>query len=105
MQDGHYHLKGRTVLLLVHVHWDSAPVVLYGYGVVFIDSYLYVCAISCQCFVYGVVYDLIHEVVESFLSDVSDVHGRTLPYCLQSLQYLDVTGGVTCVNLSIFVHC
>ena len=105
VQYGHHHFKGAAVLFLVHVNRDTASVILYGDGVVFVDGYFDVRAVACQCLIDGVVYGLIHEMVQTLLADVTDVHGGAFSHSLQAFQDLDVAGGVfRPVHLS-FIHC
>ena len=78
------------MLFFVHVHGDAAAVVDNGDRVVFVDGDLDVRGIAGESFVYGVVYDLVHEVVESLGGDVADVHCRALAYGLQAFEHLDV---------------
>ena len=87
---------------LVFVHRDATSVVLDGYGFVFIDGHFYVGAISCHRLVDGVVHGLIHQMVQSFLAYVADIHRRSLAHGFKSFEHLNVTGGViACVVLCI----
>ena len=46
VQHGHHHFESRAAFLLVHVYRDTSAVVGDGYGVIFVDRYLDVVAIS-----------------------------------------------------------
>ena len=80
--------------LFVLVNWDSSSVVLYGYRFVLVDGYFDVCAVSCHCLVDGVVHSLVYQVVKSFFTYVTDVHCRAFAHGFESLQHLNVAGGI-----------
>ena len=106
MEYGHYDFQGGLLFFLVKVHGDSSTVVLYCDGVVFVDCYFYMCAISGECFIDGVVHDFINQVVQAFFADIADVHGGTLTYGFQAFEYLDVAGRVVAaaVRCQFFTH-
>ena len=79
---------------LVHVHRNTTSVVLYRDRLVLVDGNLDVRAIACHRLVDGVVHGLVHKVMETFLTDIADIHGRTLAHSLKTLQHLNVTGGI-----------
>ena len=78
-------LQGAPLLLLVHSGWDASTIVLYGYGIICIYKYLYICTITSKSLIYGVIYNFIHKMVQTSLSNISYVHGRTFAYGLQPL--------------------
>ena len=47
-------------------------------------------AVACKRLVYGVVNDFRHEMMKSARVRGADVHSRTLPYGIQSLEHLNV---------------
>ena len=105
VQYGHYNLQSALSLFLVHVHGDTATIVLHGYAIVFVNRYLDVCTISGQCLVDGVVHSLVNEVVQTLLADVADVHGGALAYSFQTLKNLDVGGAVIGIVCHCLFHC
>ena len=76
--------------LLVLVDGNAAAVVLDGDGIVLIDGHFDVSTIAGHRLVDGVVYCLIDKMMETFLTDVSNVHGRTLANSFQTFQHLYV---------------
>ena len=60
------------------------------------------CAEASHCLVDGVVHRLVHQVVKALLTNVANIHGRTLTHGLQSLEHLNITRGVVLV-LNLFV--
>ena len=90
MQNSHDHLESALVFLFVHVDRNASTVVLNGDAVVLVDCHFDVCAIACQRFVDRVVDGFVHEMVQSLLADVADIHGRTLTYGFQSFQHLNI---------------
>src|SRR5215212_12226980 len=53
------------------------------------NSYFNRIAITCQCFVDRIVDHLVDDMVKTYLSSGSDIHGRTLAHCVASLQNCD----------------
>ena len=88
------------------VYRDTTAIILYGNGIVFIDGDFYMITVAGQCLVDRVVHNLVNQVVQSLFADVSDIHGGTFTYSLQTFQYLDVTGRVIvfAVYLFFFTH-
>ena len=84
----------------MHVDRDSASVILYGDGVVLVDSYLNILTEASHGFIDGIVYSFVDQMMKTFLADVTNIHGWTLAHGLQTLQHLDVTGGII-VNLVV----
>ena len=94
MQHSHHHFQSALVHLLMFIHRDTTSVVLHGDGVVFIDGYFDVFAVSCHRLVDGVVHSLVHQMVQSFFTDVTNIHSRALADGFESFQHLNVTGRV-----------
>ena len=102
MKYGHYDFQCGLVLFFMHVYRNTAAVVLYGDGVVFIDSDSCVSTIAGKCFVDGVIHGFINQVVQTFLADVSDIHRRTFAYGFQSSQHLNAAGRIICAFYFFF---
>ena len=90
MEYCHYYFESRLVQFFMLVYRDTTSVVFYCDRVVFVDSYLYVCTVTCHGLVDRVVYSLIYQVMQTFLGDVTDVHRRTFANSLKSFENLDV---------------
>ena len=88
----HHHFEGTLVELLVLVDGDATAVVLNGAAAVLSQGHGDVLAVSGHGLIDGVVHGLVDEVVETFLTDVANVHSRTLAHCFQTFQNLDVGG-------------
>ncbi len=101
MEHCQHNFKGAFVFFFMHVDRNASTVVDNGYGVVGVDCHFYVCGISCERFVNGVVNNFIDEVVQSFYADVSYIHGRALAHGFKSFEYLNVT---RTVNFFFFCH-
>ena len=89
VQHSHHHLQRTLVLLRVHVHRDTATVVLHRDRVIFVYRNFYMVAEAGQRLVYRVIHHLINQVVQTLLRDVANVHRRTLPHCLQAFEHLN----------------
>ena len=106
VQDGHDDLEGRLMHLLVLVDGNTATIVLDGNGVIFVDGYLDMGTETGHGLVDGVIDSLVDQMVESFFTDVANIHGGTLADSFQSLKHLDVTRGVVFLLLlhKFFCH-
>jgi hypothetical protein len=69
-------------------------VVLNGHGVVFMDSDADAITMAGQGFIYGVVDNLIDEMVQSFLSGITDVHGWSFANGFKAIEDLNLLGSV-----------
>ena len=81
---GHNYFKCRFLFFFVIVYRNTTAVILYSNGIVFVDEYFNVVAVTGQGFVNRVVYNFINQVVQALFTDVANVHRRTLAYCFQS---------------------
>ena len=90
MEHGHNDLKCRLVQFLMFVNRNATAIVAHGDAVVLTNIHINAVAESCQSLVDGVVHDLTHQMVETLDMSVANVHGWTLPDCLQSFKDLDV---------------
>ena len=88
MQDRKYDLNRRKSRLFLDVNRNATTVILYRDRIVRIDLHLNVAAVSSERLVHGVVYYLIHQVMEASYRCAAYIHTRTLSDRLQSLQYL-----------------
>ncbi|MCG8375983.1 MAG: hypothetical protein MI702_05835 [Chlorobiales bacterium] len=69
----------------MHLHRNPAPVVLNTTTPARLDAHDDVIAVAPQRFVDGVIQDLVHQVMETVDSAITDIHVRTLPDGFQSL--------------------
>ena len=54
-------LQASRFSFFVHIHGDSAPIVVYRKGSIFMDFHNDMSAIACQCFINRVVYNLVDK--------------------------------------------
>ena len=94
MEHRQNNLKGALVLFGVHIYRDTAAVVDHFDGVVGVDGHFDVCGIACHGLIDGVVYNLVHKVMEAFFGNIADIHRRAFAHCLQAFEDLNVTGAV-----------
>ena len=90
------------LFLFVVVHRNTTAVVLHCDGVVFVDCYFDVVAITGQRFVDRVVNNFINQVVQTLFADISDIHGGTFTYGLQSFKNLDIAGRIIVLAVYLF---
>ncbi len=91
----HDHFGGGTVLLLVHVHGNAAPIVLDGAAAIVVEVDIHAGAIAREGLVHRVVHHLVDHLVETVsIIRVSDVHPGPFPYGLKIPQNGDVICGI-----------
>ncbi len=71
--------------LLVLINRDTTTVIFHGAAAIGIDSYFHFRAVASHSLVDTVVYGLIDKVMETFLGDVTDIHGRAFAHGFQTL--------------------
>ncbi len=94
VEHGHGDLEAGFLLGLVDIDRDTTAVVHNGDGVVRVDRQLDLRAETCQRFVDGVVYHLVHEMMQAPGGSRTDVHAWPLPNRIESFQYLNGIGVV-----------
>ena len=90
MQNGVNHRYGGNSHFGVDPHGDSASVVGHADHIALQYFGLDMVAVACQRLVYGVIHDLIHQMVQTARSGGADIHTGALADCLQSLQNLNL---------------
>ncbi len=78
----------------MHVDGYASAIVDNGYGVVFVDRYVYFLCEACKGFVDAVVNHFVYEVVQAFFGNVADIHRRALTDGFEPFEHLDITGAV-----------
>ena len=86
------------------VHGDTAAIILNSNRVIFVDGYFNMCAVTSHSLVDGVVNGLIYKMVETFLRNVTDIHGWTFTHSFQTFEDLNVTRGIIVYVVLIFCH-
>ena len=94
VQYGHNYFQCGFLFLLVIVYRNTTSVVLYGNRIIFVDGHFDVVAITGERFVDRVVHNFINQMVESFDTNVTNIHRGALSYRFQTFQYLDVLGRI-----------
>ena len=98
VQDGVNDGDGGQAGVGLNVHRDAAAVIRDLNDVVFQDLDLDVVAVAGQCFIDGVVHDLVDQMMQAALAGGTDIHARALAHRLQTLQNLDLAGIILMVG-------
>ena len=98
MQDGVDDGDGGQAGISLNVHGDAAAVIGDLDDVVLEDFDLDVVAVAGQCFVDGVVHDLVDQMVQAALAGGADIHAGTLADSFQTLQDLNFAGVILVVG-------
>ena len=104
VQHRHHHFQRTAFFLGVHIGGDTAAIVAYRNGIILVNGHLHMGAVARQGLVDGVVHHFIHQMVQTPHVYVADIHGGTLAHGLQSLQYLNVLGGIVGLFLLLFFY-
>ena len=94
MQDGEDNLYRGDFFLGVQINRNATTVVDNRNGVVLVDGNLDMIAKAGKRFVYRVVDDLVHQMVEAARTRRADVHARAFAHSFKALQNLDVLAAV-----------
>ena len=100
MQHSKYDLHGRKPRLFVDSDRDTTAIIHNCDGVPRIDRHKDIVAISGQCFIHCVIYNLIYQMMQSPRRGTADIHTGSFSYCLQTFQYLDLVCTVFCAHRS-----
>ena len=65
MEDGEYNFHGRKSRLFLDIYRNTAAVVHHCDGIVLVDGHIDGITISRQCFIYRIIYNLIHQMMET----------------------------------------
>src|SRR5690554_853633 len=90
MEHRHYYLQGRFVFFLIDSCRNASPIILYRNRIVFMDNHIDTITIASYCLVNRVVHHLINQVMQTFGTGITDIHGRPFTNSLQTLKYLYV---------------
>ena len=99
-----HHFRGGTLLCGVHIHRNSASVVLHSDAIVFVDRDVDLVAVARHRFVHRVVHYFPYEVVQTHLTRRADVHGGTQAHGFQSAEHLD-RGSIVAMTRSFSGAC
>ena len=94
VQHSQHNFRRGLLHLGMHVDRDASAIVFHRHGIVRMDRHRDLLAVASQSFVDGVIHNLVDQVMQTTLTRISDVHGRTLSYSLQTFQYRDVLSGI-----------
>ena len=91
VQHGEAHLDRGAVHLGMNAHGEAAAVIHNGHGAVLIERHQNIFAIAGQRLVYGVVDDLIDQMMQSALVGGAYIHTGAAAHGLQALKHLYLT--------------
>ena len=78
----HDDFERTLVHLLMLVNGNTTAIVLNGNGVILVNRYFNMCTISGHRLVDRVIDGFVDQMVESFFTNITNVHGRTLAHSL-----------------------
>ena len=69
---------------------NSSAVVRYTDNVIRKKFHVNICAITCQCFVDGVIDNFVNKVMKTLWTGGTDIHTGSFSYCFKSFKNLDL---------------
>ena len=69
----------------MHAYRDAPAIILNRGRAVLFQRYMNLRAVTRKVFIYGIVYNLIYQMVKSFRRNTPYIHAGPFPDCLQSL--------------------
>ena len=90
MEDGKYNFHGRKTCLFLDVYRNTAAVIHDCDGIVLVNGHIDGITISRQCFIYRIIYNLIHQMMETSGRCAAYIHARPLSNRLKSFQNLNL---------------
>ena len=94
MQNRKYDFYCGNTCFVIDTYRNSSSVIDNSDRIIFVDRYINGIAESCQCFIYRIINDLIHQVMQSSAGCGTNIHSRTLSYSFQTFQYLNLIRAV-----------
>ena len=82
MQHGKYDFQRGFSCFMVHSDRNTTSVIFDRNGIVLIDGHIDIFTNTRQCLIYRIVYDLVHQMVQSSRRRTADVHTRSFTNCL-----------------------
>ena len=96
---------GCTLTLIVHVDWDSAPVVLHRHRTVRVDNYVNQITVAGQRFINRVIDHLENHVMQTgSIIRITDIHPWPLSDSLKTFKDLNRAAIVSAWRLVLFHH-
>ena len=108
MKNGKHYLNRRDSRLMIDSYGYSSSVIHNSHGIIFVYSHIYGIAKACQCFIHGIIDNLIYKMMQASACSRADIHTGTLSYRLETLQNLNLVSAILmvygCVTKMLFTH-
>ena len=65
MKNGKYHLHRRNSGLMIDSYGNTPAVIYNSDGIILVDGHINIFTIACQSFIYGIVHNLIYQMMKS----------------------------------------
>jgi hypothetical protein len=91
---GHDQLQGADPFFGVDIHGDTPAIVLYPDNIVPLQDDQDIIAKALHGFVYRIVYNFIHQVMEAIDAGGPDIHAGAGPYCFESFEDFNILGRI-----------
>ncbi len=80
MENGKYYFNGRNTRFMIDADRNPSSVIYDCNGIIFIDGNVDRITKTCQRFVNGIIYNLIHKMMQSPQRGTSNIHTRPFSY-------------------------
>lgn len=102
MQNGKDNCYSRNAQLWLNANWNASSIILNTDNISRQKVDQNLGTVSCQNLIDRVVHDLIDQMMKTLWAGGTDIHTRTLAYCVQTFQNLNITCVVIFNHLRIF---
>ena len=99
MQNRKDDLNCRNSSLLLNPYRNSTTIIHNSDGIILVNGYLNILAISGQSLIYRIVYNLVYQVMKTCRRSAANIHARPFPDCLKPLQNLNLVCSVFCTHI------
>ena len=105
MQNGKDNCYSRNAQLWLNANWNASSIILNTDNISRQKVDQNLGTVSCKNLIDRVVHDLIDQMMKTLWAGGTDIHTRTLAYCVQTFQNLNITCVVIFNHLRIFFWC
>ena len=98
MKNSEYNFNGRLISFMIDTNRNTTSIINNSDRIILLDRYIDLCTISSQCFVYGIIHNLIYEMMKTTDRSTAYIHTGSFSNCFQSLQNLDLICSIFIVH-------
>ena len=102
MEGGHDQFQGRHIFRRMHIHRNTATVILNRDRIILVDNNAYLRAVACKGLIYGVVDHLVDQMMQTLDTGIADIHGWSFTNSFKPIKNLDLFRTIR--SVAYFTH-